>query len=321
MELLILGLLLATSVGLIAYSMLPGSKQRETQILRRVAGKRGEGKNKDEEATPVRAVQKASAAETLVKKAAPFLSKPMMPKSQQEQSTLRIKLARAGYRSDAAPTMFLASKTVMGGVLAVVGLLAAIGSGQTGQNIVGLCVFLGSLGFMMPNAWLWMGGKQRSDKIRDGLPDALDLLVISVEAGLGLDAAIQRVAKELLHVHHELSDEMVIATMETQMGVPRGESLENMAIRSGLGEMRSLVAVVNQAEKFGTSIAKTLRNQADAMRVKRRQAAEERAQKTAVKLMAPLILFIFPSIMVVLGGPAMIKLLSSLSGEGGINPF
>ncbi len=310
---MMLGLLLAMSVGLIAYSMMPGSKQRETQILRRVAGKRGEGKDKDKD-TATRMPQKASAAENLMKMAAPFLSKPVMPKSQQDQSTLRMKLARAGYRADGAPMIFLASKTVMAGLMALLALVMGISGGNAVANVLGLVVFLGGLGFTLPNVWLWLGCSQRRDQIRKALPDALDLLVISVEAGLGLDAAIQRVAKELLHVHPILSEEMTIATMETQMGVPRSEALENLAVRSGLSEMRSLVAVVNQAEKFGTSIAKTLRNQADAMRVKRRQVAEEKAQKTAVKLMIPLILFIFPAIMVVLGGPAMIKLVSSLGG-------
>jgi len=312
---LLLGLLVAASAGLIAFSLMPAGKQRETQILRRVAGKRGEGK--DRQATTQRGVQKASAAETLVKKAAPFLSKPVMPKSQQEQSTLRIKLARAGFRSDAAPMLFLASKTVLALMLAALGLVLGLASGQTPQKLVGLVVFLGGIGFMLPNVWLWMGCRKRSQKIREGLPDALDLMVISVEAGLGLDATIQRVAKELQHVHVELSEEFVITTMETQMGLPRQEALENLADRVGIPEIKSLVAVVNQAEKFGTSIAKTLRNQADAMRVKRRQAAEERAQKTAVKLMIPLVLFIFPSIMVVLGGPAMLQLLRSLGGMQG----
>ncbi len=310
MQLLLLGLLLATSVGLIAYSLMPAGKQRETQILRRVAGKRGEGK--DGQPGAPRAVQKASAAENLVKRAAPFLSKPAMPKNQQEQSTLRIKLARAGFRSDAAPMMFLASKTVLALMLAVVAVVVGVASGQPTQKLVGLVVFLGGIGFMLPNVWLYLGCKQRCQKIREGLPDALDLMVISVEAGLGLDAAIQRVAKELQHVHVDLSEEFMITTMETQMGVPRQEALENLAERVGLPEIKSLVAVVNQAEKFGTSIAKTLRNQADAMRVKRRQAAEERAQKTAVKLMIPLVLCIFPAIMIVLGGPAMLQLMRQL---------
>lgn len=310
-EMIILGVMLAGSVGLIAYSLMPAAKDREGTILRRAAGRRGDAK--DKEATALRAASKASAAETLVKKAAPFLSKPVMPKSQQEQSTLRIKMARAGYRSDSAPTMFLASKTVFAGVMALLGLLMGLAGGMVAGKMAGMVVFLGGLGFMLPNLWLMMACSSRAQKIREGLPDSLDLLVISVEAGLGLDAAIQRVAKELMLVHGELSEEFTIATMETQMGVPRGEALENMAGRSGLSEMKSLVAVVNQAEKFGTSIAKTLRNQADALRVKRRQAAEERAQKTAVKLMIPLVLFIFPAIMIVLGGPAMLKLLRSLS--------
>ncbi len=314
MELLLLGLLLATSVGLIAYSMMPASRQREVQILRRVAGRRGAGKDKDS----ARDLPKPSAAESLMKRAAPLLSRPVMPKTQQEQSSLRIKLSQAGIRSENAPTMFLASKTVLGVVLAVLAVIMGFTSGQTSQNVLGLCVFLGGLGFMLPNLWLCLGISQRGQKIREGLPDSLDLMVISVEAGLGLDAAIQRVARELNHVHAELSEEMTIATMETQMGVPRAEALEGMAMRTGIPEMKSLVAVVNQAEKFGTSIAKTLRNQADAMRVKRRQAAEERAQKTAVKLMIPLVLFIFPAIMIVLGGPAMLKLMSSWGETGGL---
>lgn len=310
MELLLLGLLLAVSVALIAYSLMPANKNREVQILRRAAGRQAEAKGD----TPARAAQKTSAAETLVKRAVPFLSKPVMPKTQQEQSTLRIKLARAGLRSDGAPMMFLASKTMLAVALAVIGLLLGLAGGSTGQKVLGLTVFFGGMGFMLPNGWLWLACSQRSQKVRDGLPDGLDLMVITVEAGLGLDASIQRVAKELAIVHPELAEELTIATMETQMGVPRGEALDNMAMRTGLPEMKSLVAVVNQAEKFGTSIAKTLRNQADAMRVKRRQAAEEKAQKTAVKLMAPLILFIFPAIMIVLGGPAILKLLKNLGG-------
>lgn len=310
MEIMILGLLLSASVGLIAYSLMPADKNREVQILRRAAGRRSEAGNE----TPVRAAQKVSAAETLVKRAAPLLSKPMMPKNQKDQSTLRIKLSRAGFRSENAPTMFLASKTVAAVILMIMALLIGLARGANIQNLVGLVVFLGGLGFMLPNGWLGLACSQRSQKIREGLPDGLDLMVISVEAGLGLDAALQRVAKELALVHPILSEEFMISTMETQMGVPRGEALENMADRSGLSEMKSLIAVINQAEKFGTSIAKTLRIQADAMRIKRRQAAEERAQKTAVKLMIPLVIFIFPAIMIVLGGPAMLKLMRSLSG-------
>jgi tight adherence protein C len=132
-----------------------------------------------------------------------------------------------------------------------------------------------------------------------------------VESGLALDAAIQRVGDEMKNVHPLLSEEFQIATVETQMGIPRAEALGNLAARTGVPEMRSLVSIVNQAERFGTSVASALRNQADALRVKRRQAAEEQAQKTTVKLMLPLIMFIFPAIFVVLAGPAALKIMAS----------
>ena len=178
--------------------------------------------------------------------------------------------------------------------------------------ILGIGAFGAGLGFMLPNGWLSMAASGRRQKLRYGLPDTLDLMVVSVESGLALDAAIKRVGEEMATVHPELSEEMRIATMETQMGIPRAEALENMARRCGVDEMRSLVSVVLQAEKFGTSIAKALRNQADSIRTKRRQAAEERAQKTAVKLMIPLVLFIFPAMGVVLGGPAVLKMIQAL---------
>jgi len=315
-ELLLIALLLGISVGLIAYGLLPSRKQREGQILRRVAGKSGEDKLAGRGGR-----RSSSAAGNLVKKAAPILSKPVMPKTQQEQSTLRMKLARAGFRGDVAPTLFLASKMVLAAVLAVLGLIVGLGAGHPGSRVLGITLFMGGGGFMLPNLWLWLAAKQRAEKIRLGLPDSLDLMVISVEAGLGLDAALQRVAREMANVHPELSEEWTIATMEVQMGVPRAEALENVAARTGVPEMKSLVAVINQAERFGTSVAKTLRSQADAMRIRRRQAAEERAQKTAVKLMLPLLLFIFPAMMVVLGGPAALRLIRTLgSGSALMTP-
>jgi tight adherence protein C len=144
------------------------------------------------------------------------------------------------------------------------------------------------------------------------------MLVISVESGLGLDAAFQRVGDEMRHVHPTVSEELQIVTLESQMGIPRSEALGNLSSRTGVDEVRSLVAIINQAERFGTSIAKALRNQSDALRTKRRQAAEERAQKTTVKLMAPLILFIFPAILVVLAGPAALKLIETLKNTPGL---
>jgi len=139
-----------------------------------------------------------------------------------------------------------------------------------------------------------------------------------VESGLGLDAAFQRVGDEMRRVHPALAEELQIVTLESQMGIPRSEALVNFTSRTGIDETKSLVAIVNQAERFGTSIARALRNQSEALRVKRRQAAEERAQQTTVKLMAPLILFIFPAILVVLAGPAALKMMESLKNTPGL---
>jgi tight adherence protein C len=172
------------------------------------------------------------------------------------------------------------------------------------------------IGLLAPKIWLSMAISKRAEHIRKGLPDALDMLVISVESGLGLDAAFQRVGDEMRNVHPILAEEFQIVTLESQMGIPRAEALANLATRTTLEETKSIVAVINQAERFGTSIARALRNQSDALRVKRRQAAEERAQKTTVKLMAPLILFIFPAILVVLAGPAALKTIEAVSRTG-----
>jgi tight adherence protein C len=275
--------------------------------MRRMSGRR-----KIDPATLPSKKQTSSAAK-LMERVAPFAVRPVLPKSDQEMSMLRMKLANAGFRKEAAPVIFLASKTVLGIGLGGLILAFTIGGGQPLKSIVGLSVFGAGIGFVLPNLWLALGRKQRAQAIRNGLPDALDLMVVSVEAGLGLDAAIQRVADEFTPVHPELSEELKLASHETTMGVPRGEALNGLAIRTGVPEVKSLVAVVTQAEKFGTSIAKALRNQSDALRTKRRQAAEERAQKTAVKLMAPLILFIFPAIFVVLVGPAVLRMIRTFS--------
>jgi tight adherence protein C len=183
---------------------------------------------------------------------------------------------------------------------------------------MGITLCLAGFGFLAPNFWLSMAVSKRKTQIRNGLPDALDMLVISVEAGLGLDAALQRVGDEMQFVHPILAEELQLVTLEAQMGIPRSEALGNLARRVSLEEIHGIVGTVNQAERFGTSIGRALRNQSNALRVKRRQAAEERAQKTTVKLMAPLILFIFPAILVVLAGPAALRMLEALKGNSSL---
>lgn len=309
-DMMILGVLVCLSIALVVYALWPGKKDEEEQLLRRISGRRAK------ETANTLVPERKSAAQQVLEKVAPLAMKPVMPKSDEEMSTLREKLSQAGFRRENATKYFLASKTIAGIGLVATALAAGFGGGYEPRQVLGMAAFAGGLGFMLPNVWLWLARSQRAEKIRNGLPDSLDLLVVSVESGLALDAGLQRVSDEMRNVHVELAEEMQIATLETQMGVPRSESLENMARRCGVEEMRALVAVITQAEKFGTSVAKALRTQADALRVKRRLKAEERAQKTTVKLMLPLILFIFPSIFVVLVGPAAMKIAETLSRGG-----
>ncbi|MBU0616481.1 MAG: type II secretion system F family protein, partial [Planctomycetes bacterium] len=185
-----------------------------------------------------------------MKRATPVLSKIVMPTSNQEQSQLRAKLTQAGYRTPHAQTIFLASKTTVLILGAIAGATVGASLGYDWKGTVACMMFAGGAGFIGPGIWLGRVTKSRQDKIRRGLPDVLDLLVVSVESGLALDSALKRVGEEMAMVHPELSEEFRIATMETQMGIPRAESLDNMATRVAVGELRSLVSVIAQAERF-----------------------------------------------------------------------
>lgn len=299
--------LVVVSIILIVYAFWPAKTDDDGAIRRRMAGRRPQNYLSE-----LRKQAKESVAKRVLKTVAPIAIHSSMRNDAEQMSRLRMKLACAGLRSESAPTVFLASKTVVAVMLGLSATAYVWAKGTTLPNAVGIVTTAIGLGFLAPNLWLSSATSKRKEKIRNGLPDTLDMMVISVEAGLGLDGAFQRVGEEMKKVHPTLSEELQIVTIESQMGIPRSEALANFAARSGLDEARSLVAIINQAERFGTSIAKALRNQSDALRVKRRQAAEERAQKTTVKLMAPLILFIFPAILVVLAGPAALKMIEAL---------
>lgn len=297
--------LFGVSAALVIYGLVPRGTGKD-QLRRRM-----EGKGDSNDPAKISAQAKEAAATRLVRKATPMLTRLIMPVSDVEQTQLRLKLTQAGYRTKQAQTVYLASKTGMAIFCAISALATAIAMGYDIKMLLAITVFAGGLGFVLPGMWLSMAIRSRQDKIRRGLPDILDLLVVSVEAGLALDTAFKRVGEEMSQVHADAADEFKIATRETQMGIPRSEALENLAQRVGLDELRALVSVISQAERFGTSVARALRNQGEAMRTKRRQEAEERAQKTAVKLMIPLVLFIFPAMFVVLAGPAAIRLASA----------
>ena len=310
MPLPVIGLMILASIAIIVYSLWPKPAQDKDSVRNRLRG----GTSHTQAAAIARGPSE-SATKRIIRSVAPTLRRPIKVNAE-EMSKLRVRLANAGYRGENVTTMYLASKTIV--AAAAVGLAVAYSwsKGHTMQHGTGLAVFGAALGFMAPNIWLSMAVSKRGELIRKGLPDTLDLMVISVESGLGLDAALQRVSDEMRLVHPALAEELQIVTAEAQFGIPRAEALSHFDERTGLPEVKSLVAIVNQAERFGTSIARALRNQSDALRVKRRQRAEERAQQTTVKLMVPLILFIFPAILVVLGGPAALKMYEAFTKGG-----
>jgi tight adherence protein C len=252
------------------------------------------------------------AAVTVLEKAAPALSRALVPKSELEQNVLKVRLANAGFNSPGAPQMFLAAKVGLGVICTLIG--GAVGFVQWGMNMQGvMAIFItGSIGLFGPNIWLWLVGRSRMDRIFLALPDALDLLVVCVEAGLGLDAAMRRVSEELADSHPDVCFEFSMCNMQLQMGRPRKQVLHDVGVRSGIDDMKSLAAILIQADKFGSSIAQALRSQSDMMRIKRSQMAEERAQKTSVQMIFPLVLFIFPGVFVVLVGPAAIMMINNL---------
>ena len=246
------------------------------------------------------------------RRAAPALSKALQPKSEEERSALRLRLVHAGFHSPAAPQLYLAIKTAV----AVAGLALGLAYGGVNYglttNAMIAAVVGGGLGFYLPGLGLMLMEKSRKEQIFLGLPDVLDLMVVCVEAGLGLDAGMRRVAEELEETHEAVCQELNICNKQLNLGSPRRQVLHDLGVRTGVDDMRALAAVLIQADKFGSSIGEALRTQSDSMRVKRRQLAEERAQQTAVKLIFPLVLFIFPGIFAVLVGPAALMIIDGV---------
>jgi tight adherence protein C len=233
------------------------------------------------------------------------VGKILPPPSTQKASRTQLLLMRAGYRSPEATLAMRGFK-----ILFPVGMMAAVFmSGFYRLNPFLIPVVALALGYLVPDILLTWRMHARQHHLRRALPDALDLLVICVEAGLGLDQALMKVSQDMRITHHELSEELQLVNLEMRIGKSRIEALRELARRTGLDDIKSLVAMLIQTERFGTSIAQSLRVFSDDMRTKRRQRAEEMSAKTSVKMVPPLVFFIFPALMVIILGPAVLTVM------------
>ncbi len=246
----------------------------------------------------------------LLQKMGQAAAEPFMPKTREAQSDLRRRLGFAGIYSNSAIKAVTGAKVISLAVGLIIGYLVSTQFDDMMSKIMSLCIG-GLFGYLMPTFWLKRAIKKNNQALTYGLADALDLMVVCVEAGLTVDSAMQRVGQEMALAHPAISRELGITHMETRVGLSRTESLKNLGQRTGVTALQSLAAMLIQADRFGTSIASALRIHADTLRINRHHAAEELAAKASVKMSFPLVLFIFPATFIVLAGPTVIGLLNS----------
>jgi tight adherence protein C len=260
---------------------------------------------------PISITQQESPASDFAERLATPLNR-LAPASAAEARKLQKQLMQAGFRGQNAPIIFramqLASLVFFPGLVALICAIMARPLASAAVFI--LLAFV--TGFVLPRYILGRMIRSRQQRVRWGLADALDLMVVSIEAGLGLNAAMMRISEELRDVHPDISEEFEMANLEIRVGREREEALRNLAERTGVDDLRSLVAMLIQADRFGTSIARAVRVFSDSLRTKRRQRAEQAAQKAAVKLLFPLSCFLFPTLFIAILGPAALQLMDTL---------
>ena len=244
-----------------------------------------------------------------------ILSKLSLPEEGWQSSSVQIKFLQAGIRNKNAPQYYFAVKTLLSLVLPVALALFLHFSQPNIPFVRSLILVLltATAGYYLPEILLRFITKKRIERMRNSLPDMIDLMVICTESGMGIDAAIARISREMAGTNRDLAQEFYLSALEIRAGATRIEALRNLALRSRLEDLEDLVSVLVQADKFGTSLAESLRVQSDMMRTRRTQRAEELAAKIPVKMTLPLILFIFPTLMMVLLGPAVIQLIKAFS--------
>ncbi|HJU91587.1 MAG TPA: type II secretion system F family protein [Pyrinomonadaceae bacterium] len=296
------------SLGMLGvYWLVYRPQSAATERLRKLAGK-GSIAN---DGTPTLVMPDDSPATEIAQRLAEPINK-LLPASATEARKIQKQLMHAGFRSKESPLIYRAIQlaTMAGFPLIVAGVCALMARPLQSAVVYIILAFL--IGFALPRFVLRRITVNRQRDLRWGLADALDLMVVSVEAGLGLNAAMLKVSSELKDVHPAIAIEFELANLEIRVGRERDEALRNLAERTGVDDLRSLVAMLIQTDKFGTSIAKGLRVFSDSLRTKRRQRAEQEAQKAAVKLLLPLACFLFPTLFIAILGPAAINLMDVL---------
>jgi tight adherence protein C len=302
----LVALLVTMSVALLVFAVAGIAPARAYEVRRKLASFRIPGSRPVEERSDRR-----ERVEALIEE----MGEKILPRGS-DRSERRARLVRAGYYSPGAVPLYYGARLLMtigfATVLFLMGSLRglspalAILMGATGAGI----------GWLLPQIFLSRKTRARQKDMQKALPDALDLMVTCVEAGLGLNQALVRVSEEIGYVSHVMGDEMRLVNLEIRAGTPRAEALRHLGERTGLADLRTLTAMLVQTDRFGTSIARALRVHSDTMRIKRRQRAEEAAAKTTIKLVFPLVLFIFPAMFVVILGPAMLHILKTLRSLG-----
>ncbi len=265
----------------------------------------------------IRPEEKADGVKQMARAALPKMGQIIVPSDEEERTKLRARLVHAGLYHRQAMHIFLGVK------LTLLMMATVVGVGLTTTKVippmkalpVAMVLFFG--GMIGPSFWLDKRKKSRQSTLRRGLPDALDVLIICLEGGVGLQAGIKRVADELCSAHPILGGELKIVDREIQLGRSPGEALNHFARRSDLEEALSMASVVTQSERFGASLVKSLRTHSDALRVKRKQKAEEKAQKASTMILAPTLMFIFPAIFIILLAPAVYQVMATFSSGNG----